>query len=144
MQTTFQRLGAPLGPPSVQTFSRDADRERLSATALKAYKRITQAWVLSPADAAGLLDVTVRTWNRYEGRQSVALRQDQLTRISALAGIYKGLNLLLSSPLANEWPTRENDGFLYRGHTPVHAMLEGGIPKMLDVRRHIDGARGGL
>jgi hypothetical protein len=37
-----------------------------------------------------------------------------------------------------------NRGPLFGGLTPVESMIEGGIPQMLDVRRHVDALRGGL
>ena len=75
---------------------------------------------------------------------SGTLSQDTLTRISALVGIFKGLRLLFSEPLSDEWVRLPNKGPLFGGRRPLDAMIEGGIPIMLDVRRHIDALRGGL
>jgi hypothetical protein len=74
---------------------------------------------------------------------SGTLSQDTLTRISALLGIFKGLRLLFSKPLSDEWVRLPNQGPLYGGRRPLDTMI-GGIPKMLEVRRHIDALRGGL
>jgi hypothetical protein len=79
-----------------------------------------------------------------KGDWSGTLSQDALTRVSALIGIFKGLRLLFSEPLSDEWVRLPNKGPLYAGRRPLDVMIEGGIPKMLDVRRHIDALRGGL
>jgi hypothetical protein len=79
-----------------------------------------------------------------KGEWSGVLSQDSLTRVSALIGIFKGLRLLFSEPLSDEWVRLPNKGALYGGRRPLDAMIEGGIPRMLEVRRHVDALRGGL
>ena len=37
-----------------------------------------------------------------------------------------------------------HDGAPPKNKRPIDAMIEGGIPAMLDVRRHVDALRGGL
>jgi hypothetical protein len=46
--------------------------------------------------------------------------------------------------MADRWPTLKNIGPLFGGNTPVDAMIEGGIPLMIEVRRYVDAMRGGL
>jgi hypothetical protein len=75
---------------------------------------------------------------------SGSLSQDELTRVSALTGIFKGLHLLFSNPLADEWPKLPNKGPLFHGATPVRTMIEGGIPAMIATRRYVDALRGGV
>ena len=82
-----------------------------------------------------------------EGRSGASgfpLSQDQLTRISALVGVFKGLHLLFADDTADTWMRRPNTGPLFDRLTPIEAMIEGGIPRMLDVRRYVDAVRGGL
>ncbi|AYG64313.1 DUF2384 domain-containing protein (plasmid) [Rhizobium jaguaris] len=79
-----------------------------------------------------------------KGEWTGSLSQDSLTRVSALIGIFKGLRLLFSEPLADEWVKLANKGPLFEGRRPIDVMIEGGIPKLLLVRRHIDALRGGL
>jgi hypothetical protein len=64
--------------------------------------------------------------------------------VSALVGIFKGLHLLFADQTANLWPQRTNSGPIFAGRRPVDAMIDGGIPCMLEVRRHVDAVRGGL
>ena len=46
--------------------------------------------------------------------------------------------------MADCWVRLPNTGPLFAGRTPVQAMIDGGIPLMLEVRRHVDALRGGL
>ena len=72
------------------------------------------------------------------------LSQDELTRASALIGLFKGLRLLFSEPLADQWVRLPNRDVLFRGAPPLQTMINGGIPALLDARRYIDALRGGL
>ena len=72
------------------------------------------------------------------------LSQDQLTRASVLIGLYKGLHLLFANDLADRWPRLENRAPVFDRRSPVQAMIEGGIPRMLETRQYIDALRGGL
>jgi len=86
-----------------------------------------------------------RTWFRVKsGDSREALSQDALTRVSALVGLYKGLHLLFSDPLADDWVKRPNTESLFAGRSPLQFMIEGGIPSMLLTRGYIDALRGGL
>ena len=108
--------------------------------------RLAEIWRLTSAESCALLgDISERTWFRIKkGERSTALSQDTLTRISALVGIFKGLRLLFSEPLSDEWIRLPNKGPLYGGQRPLDVIIQGGIPKMLEVRRHIDALRCGL
>ncbi len=131
--------------PDRQDFSAEADRARLSGVALKAYKRLVAHWGLTGQQAAALLDVSTSTWERLkQDGKGRPLSQDQLTRISALVGIYKGLHLLFADGMADRWPRLANRGPLFNRMSPIDSMMRGGIPQMLDVRRYVDAVRGGL
>lgn len=132
-------------PPELQDFSAGSDRARLSKVALKAYARLVAGWGLTGQQAAALLDVSTSTWERMkQDGKGKALSQDQLTRISALVGIYKGLHLLFADDMADRWPRLDNRGPLFARQSPIASMMKGGIPQMLEVRRHVDAVRGGL
>jgi len=118
-------------------------RESLTPVAIKAVLRIADAWGLSEFDLGKLLGKSERTVYRYRENPVRTLSQDELTRISALIGIFKGLRLLLSEPLVYEWPTLPNSNPLFGNERPVDAMIRGGIPTMLRVRGYIDAIRGG-
>ena len=138
---------ADFGPPPAPPNLADASaRTRLTPAAVEGVVRLAEIWRLTSAEICALLgDVSERTWFRMKkGEWSGTLSQDTLTRVSALIGIFKGLRLLFSEPLSNEWVRLPNKGPVYGGRRPLDAMIEGGIPKMLEVRRHIDALRGGL
>jgi len=133
-------------PPELPNLADPATRVRLTPAAVTAIARLADIWKLTGAEICALLgDVSDRTWFRMKKSEwSGTLSQDALTRISALIGIFKGLQLLFSAPLCDEWVRLPNKGPLYRGRRPLDTMIEGGIPKILEVRRHIDSLRGGL
>lgn len=132
-------------PTEIQTFSDSEARARLTGTAVKAFARLAKSWGLSNPEAAALLGVSQSTWERMkrDGRTE-ALSQDQLTRVSVLVGTFKGLHLLFADEMADRWPQLTNNGPLFSNKRPIDAMIEGGIPRMLEVRRYIDAVRGGL
>ena len=132
-------------PRVPQTFSGEGDRARLTGSAIKAMLRIAEAWKTSNAEGAALLGVSASTWDRMKaGTWDGTLSQDQLTRASALIGLYKGLHLLFANDLADRWPRLVNREPLFGIRSPVEAMIEGGIPRMLETRQYIDALRGGL
>ena len=133
-------------PDGLQTFANESDRARLTGTALRAYRSLSRHWGLNNSEASSLLGVSGSTWDRIKraDRSAAPLSQDQLTRISALTGIFKGLHLLFADAMADRWPRLPNEGPLFLRRTPIEAMMEGGIPSMIEVRRYIDAVRGGL
>ena len=135
----------PTASPSLQTFAREDDRQRLSGVATKAFRRIADAWGLTNAQSAALLGVSGSTWDRIKrGGRDEALSQDQLTRASAVVGLYKGLQLIFADDMSVRWPSLPNRGPIFGGITPVEAMISGGIPVMLEARRYVDAVRGGI
>ena len=121
-------------------------RERLTPAATEAIMRLSSIWKLTGAETCALMGgMSERSFARLKaGTRSGAFSQDELTRVSALTGIYKGLHLLFSDPLADQWPKLANAGPLFNGATPIGAMITGGIPAMVASRRYIDALRGGL
>jgi hypothetical protein len=136
---------APDAQIGLQTFSSERDRQRLTGAAVKAVLRLTDAWGGSNADGAALLGVSESTWDRMKGGTwDGTLSQDQLTRASALIGVFKGLHLLFADDMADRWPKLVNRGPIFDRKTPMQAMIEGGIPRMIEIRQYIDALRGGL
>jgi hypothetical protein len=143
-----QAIPAPLAapPPPLADLADPVARARLTPAAIDAVIRLADLWRLSGAETCQLLgNVSERSWFRMKkGQWTGALSQDALTRVSALVGIFKGLRLLFSLPLAHEWVRLPNKGPLFGGQRPLDLMRKGGIPAMLDVRQHVDALRGGL
>ncbi|HEY5713018.1 MAG TPA: antitoxin Xre-like helix-turn-helix domain-containing protein [Allosphingosinicella sp.] len=140
---SLDRQAATIG--GLQTFAAEEDRRRLTGAAAKAVARLVGTWGASNAEAASLLGVSESTWDRIKaGRWDGVLSQDQLTRASALIGIFKGLHLLFADGMADRWPRLVNRGPLFDRRSPIEAMIEGGIPRMIETRQYIDALRGGL
>lgn len=146
MNHVSQNLGSGVpNPARPQTFSSPTDRMRLTPASLAAMRKLAEIWNLSRHEAASLLGVSESTWDRIKADTwNQSLSQDQMTRVSALVGIFKGLHLLFADAMADRWPRLRNQGPLFAGQEPVETMIEGGIPLMLEVRRHVDALRGGL
>src|SRR5260370_40507314 len=87
-------------PAFPQTFADANDRARLSPAAIKALKRIAEHWHLKGDESAALLGVSPSTWDRMAGgKWDQALSQDQLTRVSAVVGLFKDLHLLFADEM---------------------------------------------
>ena len=136
----------PQEPWSVpQNFANQADRERFTPAALEGFRNLAATWRFTGDEVASLLSVSPSTWDRIKARTwCQALSQDQLTRVSTLIGIFKGLHLLFADDMADHWPRLKNSGPLFGNLTPIEAMEQGGIPRMIEVRRHVDALGGGL
>ena len=132
-------------PRHIPDLSQHEVRATFNDAAIEALKRLTAVWRLNSRQAATLLGESERTWFRIKsGEWDGILSQDNLTRASALIGIYKGLHLLFSDPLADEWVRIPNSDPLFAGLSPVEYMTRGGIEAMLQTRSTIDALRGGL
>jgi uncharacterized protein (DUF2384 family) len=129
----------------LQNFAGDSDRKRLTGAAVKAVLRLVDTWGGSNAEGAALLGVSESTWDRMKaGKWDGTLSQDQLTRASALIGVFKGLHLLFADSMADRWPRLANRAPVFDRKSPIEAMIEGGIPRMLETRQYVDALRGGF
>ncbi|MGH1478967.1 MAG: antitoxin Xre-like helix-turn-helix domain-containing protein [Geminicoccales bacterium] len=120
------------------------DDDRVASVAAKAYARIADAWSLNNQAAAGLIAVSPRTWARMKtGEWAGRLSRDQLMRVSAITGLYKALHLYFSDALADRWVGLRNAGPMFAGREPIEAMIEGGLPAIMETRNYVDALRGG-
>ena len=139
-ETAVSRKSRPL-----PNFADETARARLTPAALEAVRNLADAWHATGEEMAALVGVSPSTWDRIRAAKwQQTLSQDQLTRVSALVGVFKGLNLLFADDMADRWPKLANRGPLFANRTPVDTMIEGGIPVMIEVRRYVDALRGGL
>ena len=129
-------------------------QEKLSPVAIRAFFRLESHWKLRDEDARGLLG-GVSNGSFYQLKRSAiklsdakvldkVLDQDKLTRVSLLVGIFKALNILYGTKLADAWVQLPNTNPIFGGQTPMAYMLKGGVPSMLRVRQLLDARRGGL
>jgi hypothetical protein len=120
------------------------ERERLSAPALKAFFNMMARWKVRDEDARALLG-GVSNGPFYEMKKNPerVLDPDRLLRISYVIGIFKALNLLYSSTLADAWMNRPNSNAVFAGQSPLASLVAGGLPAMQVVRRLLDARRAG-
>ena len=145
---------ATLAPPPLiagYSFDRAPDltdprvRGHLSASAIKAFVKIARKWALTESQSRGLLggiaSSTFHAWKTEPKKQK--LTQDTLLRISLVIGIYKALHIYFGQDWADRWVTLANRGSMFDGAAPVDYMIRHGQPGMFQVRRMLDGWRGG-
>jgi hypothetical protein len=131
--------------PLVDLNSR-AERERLSASGLKAFFNIMERWQVRDEDARALLG-GVSNGPYYELKRAATgkvLEADRLLRVSYLIGIFKALHILHSRALADQWVQLPNTNRLFAGETPLAYLVRGGVPALQTVRRLLDARRGGV
>lgn len=128
-------------PPDL---SSRAERERLSAPALKAFFNIMARWKVRDEDARALLGgVSNGPFYEMKRHPDRVLETDRLMRISYLVGMFKALRILHGEALADEWVHLPNSNPIFAGDTPLNYMSRGGLPAMQTVRRLLDARRAG-
>ena len=132
-------------PTILVDLSSRAERERLSASALKGFFKLAAAWQLRDEYARELLGgLSASSFYDWKKNPERVLDADRITRISYLLGIYKALHILYGDKLADEWVHLPNTNIIFGGRTPLALMLGGGMLAMQTVRQLLDARRGGL
>lgn len=132
-------------PSPLVDLSDQAERERLSDGAIRAFFNIADKWKLRDEDARLLLGgVSNGTFYAMKKSADRVLDQDMLTRISYLVGIFKALYILYGEALADRWMQLANKNSLFGGNTPLSYIIRGGMPAFQNVRRLLDARRGGV
>jgi len=125
--------------------SSKAVQEKLSPVAIRAFFSLATHWKLRDEDARSLLGgISNGSFYQLKRRTPKTLDQDKLTRISLLVGIFKALNILFNTKLADAWIQLQNTNPLFAGETPLSYMRKGGVPSMIRVRQLLDSRRGGV
>jgi hypothetical protein len=131
-------------PSPLIDLSRKEERERLSASAVKAFLALISRWKLRDEDSRALLGgISNGAWYELKKQPDRVLDADRLLRVSYLIGIFKALHILHGEALADSWIRLPNSNRLFHGQSPLAFMLAGGIPAMQIVRRLLDARRGG-
>ena len=132
-----------------------AVQEKLSPVAIRVFFRLASHWKLRDEDARGLIG-GISNGSFYQLKRGATktsnsktldaktLDQDKLTRVSLLVGIFKALNILYGTKLADAWVQLPNTNPVFGGETPLAYMRKGGVPSMMRVRQLLDARRGGL
>jgi len=120
-------------------------RRRISGPAMRTFSNIAAIWQLSTEEQRALLGWPPEsTFFKYKSGQVSALPFDMLMRISLVLGIYKSLHILYPEPdLADRWIRLPNNNPIFGGKPALALMIEDGMDGLYQVRRLLDGRRGG-
>jgi hypothetical protein len=132
-------------PAPLVDFNSAEERKRLSGSALTGFFKMMEIWKVRDEDARFLLG-GISNGPYYEMKKNPkgkVLDVDRMHRVSFLLGIFKAVNILHGQELADEWVQLPNSNSLFGGKTPLQYMIDGGLPAMQNVRRLLDGRRGG-
>lgn len=133
----------PLDPRKVNAILKNEKAPKLGAAGLRAYFNVAEAWGLSEAQAARLLDSSCGTYARWKREPEHAhLDIEHFERLSLILGIYKDLHILLPrDDAADSWVLRPNRNPIFQRRSPLELMLAGQINDLVLVRRHLDGQK---
>ena len=131
-------------PSPLVDLSDEAERDRLSSDAARAFFNIMARWRIRDEDARRLLGGISNGayYNLKKGKGRV-LNEDKLWRISYLVGIFKALGILYRDELADLWIRMPNKNRMFAGTAPIDYLMRGGLPAFATVRRLLDARRGG-
>jgi hypothetical protein len=120
-------------------------RRRMSRPAIRTFFNIADAWDLAVDEQRALLGWPApSTYHKYKAGDVGTLSFDTLTRLSLVIGIYKALHILYAERgLADRWVQLPNSNPLFGGRPALELMTAGGIDGLYQVRRLLDGRRGG-
>lgn len=120
-------------------------RRRMSGPAMRTFFKVAGVWGLNTSEERALLGWPAEsTFFKYKADQVSTLSYDMLVRISLVLGIYKSLHILYPQPeLADAWVKLPNSHPLFGGKPALELMSEGGMDGLYQVRRLLDGRRGG-
>ena len=141
---TLQHTRAGFSAETAVDLSSKEVQTRLSRSAVAAFFKIAQAWQLRDESARQLLGgISNGAFYELKRGHNKTLDQDRLTRVSLIVGIFKALNVLYSSKLADAWMSLPNSNPMFEGETPLIYLIKGGVPALLRVRQLLDSRRGG-
>ena len=139
-------------PAGVEPLAVPADRRRdpavrrqISGPAMRSFFNVAEHWQLTNQEQRGLLGWPPEsTFYKYKAGQAGTLSYDTLMRISLVLGVYKALRILYPEPdLADRWVKLPNSNALFGGRPALALMVDDGIDGLYQVRRLLDGRRGG-
>jgi hypothetical protein len=142
------RLHAPSPPPAIPPDQRHHPqvRRKLSPAAMRSFFRMAAKWDLDAVEQRALLGWPAEsTFYKYKAGQVATLSYDTLVRISLLLGIYKDLHILYpEDDLADRWLKLPNSNPMFGGRPAIGFLARTGIDGLEQVRRLLDGRRGGM
>lgn len=147
MELRARRKKQPASIPAVEPERRRDPkiRRQMSGPAIRTYFNVAERWGLTVEEQRALLGWPPEsTYYKYKAGQVGTLSYDMLMRISLVLGIYKNLHILYpEEALADGWVRLPNGNPLFGGKPALTLMTEGGMDGLYQVRRLLDGRRGG-
>lgn len=139
----------PSGIISPEMFNAE-HRGRLSGPGLRTFLNFATLWQLSERERILAIGSPARStyhnWiSKAQAGENISLPLDTLLRISGILGIHKDLRILFGdSQRGVQWLKAENAAPLFGGQRPMDLILSGTQVGILEVRRFLDGWRGGM
>lgn len=117
----------------------------MEQVAVKLFLRLADEWALPEAEQLVLCGAASRTtlkrWrDKLDQGDPIKLNGDTLERLSVIAGIRKGVEVLYPKDQWNAFMRKPNE--YLGGQSALERMLNGRIIDLYDVRRMLDGWRG--
>ncbi len=111
----------------------------LAPPGLASFFRLSDAWELSDLQQCKLLHCpSVAVLVRYRAGQGPRLTAVQQKRIALLAGIHAALsNRGVAGDRVWRWAHESQKALPYKGETPVHFMMAGGVPAIVEVAKFL-------
>lgn len=131
-------------PIAADALREPAQRQKLSAPAIRLFLNVADLWDLKVDERRAILgDISKGTYHNWQKGNVGTLTRDQLERISLVLGILKGLRLVFASDENGfRWLKSKNTDFEFGGRSPLERMTGGSISDLYGVRRYLDAWRG--
>jgi uncharacterized protein (DUF2384 family) len=133
VMTLLDAKARPLQPEPIT----DAE----AAAMFRAVVRLFSHWELADEQAAMLLDVSVRTYQRWKAGGPGKINRDRKARLSNMLGIHKALRTIFTDAArAYRWIKAPNRTF--EGRSALDVMLGGELTDLMRVRRYLENEGG--
>lgn len=126
------------------------NRKRLSAPGMRTFLAIADLWGLNVGQRLLILgcpaQATFHKWAKTAREHGeLVLDVDTLTRISAMLGIHRALGILHGSEQEGiAWLRTPHRATIFGGRPPLDLVTSGTQDGLMNVRRFLDAARGGI
>ena len=126
---------------AVRDFSPAPVTDDEGAALFRAAVNLFRLWGVTDEQAAVLLDMTARSFQRWKSGRPGRMSRDGKARLSNLMGIHKALRIIFREPQRGYgWIKAPNAAF--GGASALEAMLGGELTDLMRVRRYLDAERG--
>lgn len=126
------------------------NRKRLSAPALRTFVALAERWGLNEEQRRLVLGYpsrsTYHNWVKIAREQGmITLDVDVLMRLSAVFGIHQALGVLFGDEAEGiAWLRGPHAAPTFGGQPPLALVTGGSLDGLMQVRRFLDAARGGI